>query len=108
MKPIDVCHYSVTFDIQTEHGSNLEFVLTDAMERNGGRNYLDLLWDALDEALKRTRIYGAEIVERTLYGHVSFRLNVLKQEDLPGCLKVCSNAAQAWAKRYRVNSMRSD
>lgn len=107
MNHIDVDFYSVTFFVETKHGTSLEFVLTDAKERTG-RDYANELWDSMNQALKD--VFGAseaEVVSQRFYGGVSYRLNVSNQENIEAALKVCSDAIERWIKRYHINSMKN-
>lgn len=106
MSAISTDYFSATFSIETEHKHRLEFVLDEAKHRNAGRDYLGRLWDMMRDALKLAHIDGAEVAEQTLYGDVSYRLNVTKQVDLIHALNVCQDAAADWIRRYRINSMK--
>jgi hypothetical protein len=104
---INVTHYLVWFDVQTDHGEKLEFVLRDAEERKGGDYgyYTQLLSDALAEAFKDHRTDGIE--EDQAYGNISYCLRVRYLEDLPDALVTCEQVVSAWAGKYNINRMKA-
>jgi hypothetical protein len=113
MKPYaQVDSYRVDIYVKTAHLHRLEFVCSDATERNNKLDetgYNNFYLDELDkmvqvEARKLGEGYGW--VESCRYGDVSFWLESPTLEGIPKLVEAADRAIRKWANKYKVEGFR--
>ncbi len=106
MKTINVDNYTMSFYVDTDHGSDIEFVLSDAEKRNNKDEdyYLTCLIDILNHWL--SRFSGTSVQETSQYGSIHIMVSAKVFSDLSAIKTACSYAVNDWRNRYRINQMK--
>ena len=112
MKNISCNTFSANFNIETKHGSRLEFVLSDADDRKGESRYCghvyttytDTLNDMLDKEFEGDDSIG--ITDITKYGDLFFDIRVDTLDQLMPALARCDAVVKKWINKYNINRMK--
>ncbi len=91
---------TATFSVDTKHGDNLEFVLSDGDQYE---YYETKLWVMLCENLRR---YGA-VVECSHYGDVHFTIEYTNPADLPVISTIFEDTVKQWCVQCSINEMKT-
>ncbi len=108
---ISVESFSAWFSVETKHGSRLEFVLSDADDRNGNprhhehvfTTYVDHLWGMFKGEFERSKTISVREVSE--YGDVMFLVQAATAAELDKALARCGVVVGRWINKYRVNHM---
>lgn len=113
MKPAtSIYSFSAWITVETKHGSRLEFVLSDADDRNGNprhcanvfTTYVDRLWDMLKKEFERSK--SIEVREKQEYGDVMFYIQANTLKELQSAIIRSERVTRRWINKYRVNGMK--
>lgn len=112
MMAVSTYSFGAWLVIETEHGSNLEFVLSDADDRNANpryhehvfTTYTDRLWDMLKKEFKCSK--SINVQEKQEYGDVMFYVQANTLKELQSAIVRAERVTQRWINKYRVNSMK--
>lgn len=88
------------------HGSKLEFVLSDAEDRNGHERdyYFEQLRLAMNEEFRSHRDY--ELCETSAYGNLSMSFTGPDYSMHVAMLPRIERVVSAWIRQYRIDRMR--
>lgn len=88
------------------HGRQLEFVLSDAEDRNGHERgyYFEKLRRMLDEEFRSNRDY--ELAETSAYGNLSMGFTGSSWTEHQVMLPRIERVVSAWIKQYRIEHMK--
>ncbi len=88
------------------HGSKLEFVLSDAEDRNGHDRgyYFEKLRVAMNDEFHSHPNY--ELQETSEYGHLSMAFTGWTPKQHQEMLPRIERVVQAWIKQYRIDHMK--
>lgn len=108
MKTLTVDNFTISFYVDTDHGSNLEFVINDTGLRikNDDDYYLDRLTDTIDRWLSPFK--DASVQETSCYGSVHITVQFSQVSALNAVKSACAYAIDEWTKKYRINKMKKN
>jgi hypothetical protein len=110
MNSISVSSYSAWVNVETDHGSSLEFVLSAAAERKSltlsPDYYSKSLFDSICEALEPLNY--AWFDSHQTYGDISYKISANTLEALHEAINISAKVVNTWSKRYNVNKMKVD
>lgn len=92
---------TATFSVDTKHGEDLEFVLSDG-DHDQYDYYEGKLWAMLCESLRGS---GGVVDGCSHYGDVLFTIEFTNIEDLPVISTIFENTVKHWCNKYDINEM---
>lgn len=92
---------TATFSVDTKHGDDLEFVLSDG-DRDQYEYYEGELWAMLCTSLRNS---GGAVSGSSHYGDVLFTIEYTSVEDLPVISTIFENTVKHWCNKYDINKM---
>lgn len=107
-----VYSFSAWITVETRHGSRLEFVLSDADDRNGNprhhehvfTTYADRLWDMIRKEFERSK--SIRLAETSEYGDIMFCLQADTLKQLQSAIVRSERVTRRWINKYRINNMK--
>ncbi len=108
MKTLIVDTFTISFYVDTDHGSDLEFVLNDTGLRikNDDDHYIHCLTSTIDRWLSRFK--DASVIETSCYGSVHITVQFSHVSELNAIKCACAYAIDEWTKKYRINKMKKN
>lgn len=106
MKTITVDFATISFYVDTAHGSDVEFVIRDAGVRNKGDEhyYFETLTDIIDQQLEQ--FANASMDEMCWYGSLLVTVKFGDDRDFAKIKTACAQAVDEWTRKYRINKMK--
>jgi hypothetical protein len=113
MKPaVSTYSFSAWVCVETKHKQRLEFVLSDADDRNGNprhcahvlTTYVDRLMDMIRKEFERSK--SIRLTETSEYGDVMFCLQADTPKQLQSAIVRSERVTRRWINKYHVNDMK--